>query len=212
MAALYLPPPDLCGRRLFHSSKEERCNTRTRDCILRFWWRRPVPGTRLSDPVPVLSFPLLPEELTQDLAEFFFFFFGSSPSVPSLPILILILLIICLHRMAAQLGYSNVHYKAFNRVIRNKKPCAILVTLCFLLALSFVQLQFSLGQSSAKLVLPPVKVDCGRKIKELDDKRRINGKSWIVVTTINHPTDAMDLLCTLEGWNVSANPKVFSIR
>ncbi|KAF9926146.1 hypothetical protein BGZ67_008252, partial [Mortierella alpina] len=37
--------------------------------------------------------------------------------------------------------------------------------------------------------------------EELDKKRKTVGKNWIVVTTINQPTDAMDLLCNLEGWN-----------
>ncbi|KAI9241338.1 MAG: hypothetical protein BYD32DRAFT_433235 [Podila humilis] len=44
--------------------------------------------------------------------------------------------------------------------------------------------------------------DCASTDKELDEKRKTVGTNWIVVTTINQPTAAMELLCTLEGWNM----------
>lgn len=40
----------------------------------------------------------------------------------------------------------------------------------------------------------------------LAKKSEIVGKNWIVVTTINQPTDAMKLLCNLPEWNV--NPSI----
>ncbi|KAI9233604.1 MAG: hypothetical protein BYD32DRAFT_465177 [Podila humilis] len=38
--------------------------------------------------------------------------------------------------------------------------------------------------------------------EQITKKRATTGNNWIVVTTINPPTDAMEILCNLEGWNV----------
>lgn len=45
---------------------------------------------------------------------------------------------------------------------------------------------------------------CTGPYESLVQKYTTFGKRWIVVTTINQPTDAMELLCNLPGWNVSA--------
>lgn len=38
--------------------------------------------------------------------------------------------------------------------------------------------------------------------EQITKKKTITGSEWIVVTTIHPPTDAMEILCNLEGWNV----------
>lgn len=38
--------------------------------------------------------------------------------------------------------------------------------------------------------------------EQITKKKATTGNHWIVVTTINPPTDAMEILCNLEGWNV----------
>ncbi|KAF9315390.1 hypothetical protein BG003_003098 [Podila horticola] len=98
--------------------------------------------------------------------------------------------------MAAQFRFSDVHYSALNPTPRNKRFCTILFALCFFLALSLVHIQFSFRKHNNNAA------NCAITSRELDEKRRTVGKNWIVVTTINQPTDAMDLLCNLQGWNV----------
>ncbi|KAI9236926.1 MAG: hypothetical protein BYD32DRAFT_462048 [Podila humilis] len=43
---------------------------------------------------------------------------------------------------------------------------------------------------------------CVGPYESLVEKYTTFGKKWIVVTTINQPTDAMEILCNLPGWNV----------
>ncbi|KAF9926148.1 hypothetical protein BGZ67_008254 [Mortierella alpina] len=96
--------------------------------------------------------------------------------------------------MAAQSSFfGRVRYSALNHTPYNKRFFAILCVLCFFLALSPFWSQNKNGITTA---------NCSIVNKELDEKRKTTGKNWIVVTTINQPTDAMDLLCNLEGWNV----------
>ncbi|KAG0043384.1 hypothetical protein BGZ83_011470 [Gryganskiella cystojenkinii] len=98
--------------------------------------------------------------------------------------------------MAARFSFSDVRYSALNHSSRNKRLWTILLAICFLLALSLIHIQVSLRSNGV------VSADCSILSKGLDQKRKTFGKSWIVVTTINQPTAAMDLLCNLEGWNV----------
>lgn len=103
--------------------------------------------------------------------------------------------------MTAQFSFSDVRYSALHSVPRNKQCRTILFALCFFLALSLLSL-LSTSYSHSDHT-KTTKNNCEITNKELDEKRRAVGQNWIVVTTINQPTDAMDLLCNLQGWNVS---------
>jgi len=95
--------------------------------------------------------------------------------------------------MVAQFSISEPSYSALNRNTRNKRLLTIIGAIGFFFILSLVHVR-NYAQLSTS-------VKTG-----LVGKRKIVGENWIVVTTINEPTDAMDLLCNLEGWNVSGYP------
>ncbi|KAG0097462.1 hypothetical protein BGZ93_002696 [Podila epicladia] len=95
--------------------------------------------------------------------------------------------------MTAQFSFSDVRYSALHRTPYNKRLRTALFALCFVLALSLIHIQFPFRSH---------KYNCAITNKELEEKRKTVGKNWIVVTTINQPTDAMELLCNLQGWNV----------
>ncbi|KAF9980620.1 hypothetical protein BGZ65_004878 [Modicella reniformis] len=95
---------------------------------------------------------------------------------------------------------------SYNTCSARKKLLTILCGLCIFLALSlfhlhnraFVQEDPTRSKSASA---NKCSIDSGTQEK-LAGKKKILGKQWIVVTTINSPTDAMDLLCNLAGWNV----------
>ncbi|KAG0247488.1 hypothetical protein DFQ27_001931, partial [Actinomortierella ambigua] len=89
--------------------------------------------------------------------------------------------------MVAQFSFSDFRYSPLNHTTRLRRLWVVGAGICFIFALSLIQLQLK---------------ETPKANQQIDEKRRIVGKQWIVVTTINPPTDAMDLLCNLEGWNV----------
>ncbi|KAG0259631.1 hypothetical protein DFQ27_003957 [Actinomortierella ambigua] len=100
--------------------------------------------------------------------------------------------------MVAQFSFSDVRYSPLNRATRNKRLWIVAAGICFIFTLSLIHLQLKETPDTT----PTTKFSCARNQQQIDEKRRVVGKQWIVVTTINPPTDAMDLLCNLEGWNV----------
>ncbi|KAF9934697.1 hypothetical protein BGZ67_003758 [Mortierella alpina] len=102
--------------------------------------------------------------------------------------------------MVAQFSFSDVRYSGLSRTTpRNKKLWMILLALCIFFALSLLHTKFFFQSHNVNTAATN---HCAITNTELDNKRKIAGKNWIVVTTINQPTDAMKLLCNLEGWNV----------
>ncbi|GJJ73340.1 hypothetical protein EMPS_05698 [Entomortierella parvispora] len=103
--------------------------------------------------------------------------------------------------MVAQFSFSEPSYSALHRSPRHKKLMIIACAIGFFLFLSLFHARYP-SQSPSESKIETDTTHCPALANELDNKRLIKGKSWIVVTTINDPTDAMDLLCNLKDWNV----------
>ncbi|KAF9162200.1 hypothetical protein DFQ26_003767, partial [Actinomortierella ambigua] len=101
--------------------------------------------------------------------------------------------------MAIQFSFGDVRYSALNHTARNKRLWGAFAGLCFLLALSLIHIYSNHTPTSKPA---PIAANCAAIAPRLSAKRKTVGVHWIVVTTINPPTDAMRLLCDLEGWNV----------
>ncbi|KAF8950051.1 hypothetical protein BGZ52_003934 [Haplosporangium bisporale] len=105
--------------------------------------------------------------------------------------------------MTAQFSFSDVRYSALNRNgTRNKRLWTILFAVFFFLVLALIHIHFLSRLQDDRDTKITTPANCIAVKKELDEKKKTVGENWIVVTTINQPTDAMDLLCNLEGWNV----------
>jgi len=139
--------------------------------------------------------------------------------------------------MAAKFGYGDVQYSALNhtpgRRMRTLLLALVFTTSLFIIhsLLPFKADPVNEGPvithpvnaypSHADPVNPdPTNIDrvkadpinpppahCAVTGRGINEKKKVHGKNWIVVTTVNDPTDAMDLLCNLEGWNVRTPPQ-----
>ncbi|KAF9976477.1 hypothetical protein BGZ73_008480, partial [Actinomortierella ambigua] len=98
--------------------------------------------------------------------------------------------------MVAQFGFQDVQYSPLNHNARNKRLWAVVAAVFFLFGISVLHSHYKEPPAP-----PRTRTNCSATNKVLDEKRKIVGNQWIVVTTINTPTDAMDLLCNLQGWN-----------
>ena len=86
--------------------------------------------------------------------------------------------------------------------------------------LSFLCLSFVLAQNlqvfqvaQSNVAINSIDSDpniCLGPNESLAKKYQTVGKKWIVVTTINQPTDAMQLLCNLPDWNVRSGTLMFA--
>ncbi|GJJ75015.1 hypothetical protein EMPS_07373 [Entomortierella parvispora] len=98
--------------------------------------------------------------------------------------------------MAARFSFGDVNYTALSHNTGNRRFWIGLLALAIASTLILVHTLFL----SNPINSPPG--HCATTSHGINEKKKVIGKNWIVITTINPPTDAMELLCNLEGWHV----------
>jgi len=118
--------------------------------------------------------------------------------------------------MAAKFSFGDVQYSALNHTPGTRRMWSFLLFLLALVSATSLFVIYYLfpfntdPTNTDPINTHPINTDsinpppdhCAVTGNTINEKKKILGKNWIVVTTVNDPTDAMDLLCNLERWNV----------